>query len=228
MTSSPIWKPASQPSAASNPPVPHALTKTLLHSPFDRVCKEPPPEISGRRFCFVCLCFTAGVPASHQCQQRPLRGSAPPAAHAGRLGYNLTSMFFTPASSRLLTARFTPAPCSPTGSASPARNSRGRSLGTRSQKSRVVQPQDAAEHAVIGVQGKDKGTTLVGAVAVHLHRVTVEPVVGRAALQPLVRTPEMKVWPPVCCGSASHGTRPAPGRWFWPAAPALWAGSRCP
>ena len=50
------------------------------------------------------------------------------------LGYNLTSMFFTPASSRLLTARFTPAPCSPTGSASPARNSRGRSLGTRARR----------------------------------------------------------------------------------------------
>ena len=29
-----IWKLASQPSAASNAPIPHALTKTLLHSPF--------------------------------------------------------------------------------------------------------------------------------------------------------------------------------------------------
>ena len=58
MTSSPIWKLASQPSAASNAPIPHALTKTLLPSPFLIVCaKNRRPEISGRRFCFCVFVF---------------------------------------------------------------------------------------------------------------------------------------------------------------------------
>ena len=49
-------------------------------------------------------------------------------------GYSLHSMFCTPASFRLWMARRTPLPCSPTGSASPAKNSSGRPLGIFARK----------------------------------------------------------------------------------------------
>ena len=89
----------------------------------------------------------------------------------------------------------------------------GQILGHPGQKNRIVQPQDAAEHAVIGVQGKDKGTALVGAVAVHLHRVTVEPVVGRAALQPLVVPQKRKSGHQFAAvvPAMEHGQHPADG-----------------
>ena len=69
----------------------------------------------------------------------------------------------------------------------------GQVLGHPGQKSRVVQAQDAAEHAVVGVERKGKGAALVGQVLVHLGGVTVEPVVGGAALQPLVVAHEGQV-----------------------------------
>ena len=61
------------------------------------------------------------------------------------------------------------------------------------QKGRVVQPQDAREHAVIGIQRKREGAPLIGEVLVHLGRVAVEPVVGGAALQSLVVAQERKL-----------------------------------
>ena len=50
----------------------------------------------------------------------------------------------------------------------------------------VVQPQDAGEHAVVGVQGEREHAALIGAVLVHLGGVAVEPVLRGAALQTLV------------------------------------------
>ena len=49
-----------------------------------------------------------------------------------------------------------------------------------------MQAQDAAEHAVVGVQRKGKGAAFVGQIFVHLGLIAVEPVVGGAALQPFV------------------------------------------
>ena len=54
------------------------------------------------------------------------------------------------------------------------------------KEGRVVQAQDAAEHAVVGVQCEGKGAALVRQIFVHLGGVAVEPVVGGAALQPLI------------------------------------------
>ena len=66
-------------------------------------------------------------------------------------------------------------------------------LGHPCQKSRVMQAQDAAEHTVIGVQRKGKGAALLGQILVHLSLIAVEPVVGGAALQPLVVAHKGKV-----------------------------------
>ena len=56
------------------------------------------------------------------------------------------------------------------------------------KEGRVVQAQDAVEHAVVGIQREGKGAALVRQIFVHLGGVAVEPVVGGAALQPLVVT----------------------------------------
>ena len=57
----------------------------------------------------------------------------------------------------------------------------GQLLGHPGQNGGVVQPQDAGEHTVVGVQGEGEHAALVGTVLVHLGCVAVEPVVGRAA-----------------------------------------------
>ena len=66
-------------------------------------------------------------------------------------------------------------------------------FGHPCQKSRVVQTQDAAEHTVIGIQRKGKGAALLGQILVHLGLIAVEPVMGGAALQPLVVAHKGKV-----------------------------------
>ena len=59
-------------------------------------------------------------------------------------------------------------------------------FGHLREEGRVMQTQDAAEHAIVGVQREGEGAALVGQILVHLGGVAVEPVVGGAALQPLV------------------------------------------
>ena len=63
---------------------------------------------------------------------------------------------------------------------------KGQVLRHPGQNGGVVQPQDACEHAVVGVQGEGEHAALVGAVLVHFGLVTVEPVLRRAALEPPV------------------------------------------
>ena len=86
-------------------------------------------------------------------------------------------------------------------------------LGHPCQKSRVVQAQDAAEHTIIGVQRKGKGAALLRQILVHLGLVAVEPVVGGAALQPLVVAHKGKVGHKVAAvvPAVERGQHPAKG-----------------
>ena len=70
---------------------------------------------------------------------------------------------------------------------------KGQVLRHPGQNGGVVQPQDACEHAVVGVQGEGEHAALVGAVLVHFGLVTVEPVLRRAALETPVVAEEGEV-----------------------------------
>ena len=70
---------------------------------------------------------------------------------------------------------------------------KGQVLWHPGQNGGVVQPQDACEHAVVGVQGEGEHAALVGAVLVHFGLVTVEPVLRRAALEAPVVAEEGEV-----------------------------------
>ena len=57
----------------------------------------------------------------------------------------------------------------------------------------VIQAENTGEHTVIRIQRKDKCAPFIRQILVHLRLVAVEPVVGGAALQPLVVAEEREV-----------------------------------